>query len=167
MKQHEAINNVLEQMYEIGGIPTNKEFMDEFVFRLSAELGLGDYIESRWITLDEAYPPMGAPIAMLHKPEGEEVRLIVTESRQNHLPGNIEWFPLPENHKRPELKLHQVWWHKDKRKENDRWSKRVVNHHNIDEIRANIQDYEFVSDRPHGDGDFSYLCSSNWCKCQQ
>ncbi len=25
--------------------------------------------------------------------------------------------------------------------------------------------YELIADRPHGDGDFSYLCGSHYCRC--
>lgn len=31
----------------------------------------------------------------------------------------------------------------------------------------NPEEYEFVCDNPHGDGDFSYICGMNWCRCMQ
>lgn len=45
--------------------------------------------------------------------------------------------------------------------------KKVVKKHNIDEIKENLNNYEFVCDRAHGDGDFSYMCGMDWCRCCQ
>jgi len=28
-------------------------------------------------------------------------------------------------------------------------------------------DWELVSERPHGDGDLSYVCGSDYCRCMQ
>lgn len=38
---------------------------------------------------------------------------------------------------------------------------------NLETIRQNMDDYEYVCDRPHADGDFSYMCNGSWCRCQQ
>ena len=27
--------------------------------------------------------------------------------------------------------------------------------------------FSFVCNRPHADNDYSYLCTNNWCRCQQ
>lgn len=37
----------------------------------------------------------------------------------------------------------------------------------LETIQNNMHDYEFICDRPHADGDFSYLCGGSWCRCQQ
>lgn len=43
----------------------------------------------------------------------------------------------------------------------------VVNDNNISDILNNPNKYTFVCEKPHGDGDFSYICWSDWCRCMQ
>jgi len=33
--------------------------------------------------------------------------------------------------------------------------------------RGSSSSEQLVCDRPHGDGDFSYVCGSDWCRCCQ
>jgi len=37
----------------------------------------------------------------------------------------------------------------------------------IEAVRQDMDAFEYVCDRPHADGDFSYLCGESWCKCSQ
>lgn len=41
----------------------------------------------------------------------------------------------------------------------------VVRQSDINAILNNKDVYEFVCDTPHSDGDFSYLCTSEYCRC--
>lgn len=45
MKQHEIVNDVLEGMLGIGGIPTNESFYAEFDMRVRAGLGIPENAE--------------------------------------------------------------------------------------------------------------------------
>lgn len=42
MNQFEIVKEILDEMLEIGGIPTNEEFYSEFNFRLKSKLGIDD-----------------------------------------------------------------------------------------------------------------------------
>jgi len=35
------------------------------------------------------------------------------------------------------------------------------------ESEIHTSEFEVVADRPHGDGDYSYLCNSQYCRCKQ
>jgi len=37
----------------------------------------------------------------------------------------------------------------------------------VKQDRGSSSSEQFVCDRPHGDGDFSYVCGSDWCRCCQ
>jgi hypothetical protein len=37
----------------------------------------------------------------------------------------------------------------------------------VREKREKSINEEFVCKRPHGDGDFSYVCGSDYCRCSQ
>lgn len=41
----------------------------------------------------------------------------------------------------------------------------VLKEKDLPHFVANQELYTFVSDRAHGDGDFSYLCGERYCKC--
>ena len=43
--------------------------------------------------------------------------------------------------------------------------KKVIRESDLPHFIANQADYSFVSDKAHRDGDFSYLCGENYCKC--
>lgn len=45
-------------------------------------------------------------------------------------------------------------------------SKIVIKESDLPHLMANPELYTFVSDKPHEDGDFSYLCNFNHCKCR-
>ena len=34
-------------------------------------------------------------------------------------------------------------------------------------VYDNPTEYDYLGDRPHFDGDYSYICGSNYCKCMQ
>lgn len=42
-------------------------------------------------------------------------------------------------------------------------NKKVV----IKEMRVILENEKLVSEKPHGDGDFSYVCGSDYCRCAQ
>lgn len=46
-------------------------------------------------------------------------------------------------------------------------TKFVVCARDIAKMSGHIEEFEFVCDKPHADGDFSYLCWREWCKCQE
>lgn len=43
----------------------------------------------------------------------------------------------------------------------------VVRGSRIDEVNTNPEKFEFVCRAPHADGDFSYMCYNEYCRCQQ
>lgn len=43
----------------------------------------------------------------------------------------------------------------------------VWNEADIQKIKGNPTQYEFVCEKPHQDGSYSYLCGSDWCRCCQ
>ena len=59
-----------------------------------------------------------------------------------------------------EPKLGEVWKTIDGRKF-------VVTSSRLQDMAGRFYEYEFVCDRAHADGDFSYMCTSNWCRCSQ
>lgn len=46
-------------------------------------------------------------------------------------------------------------------------SKIVVRGGWFKEMADNPDAFEFVCERPHEDGDYSYFCPRNWCRCKQ
>lgn len=40
-----------------------------------------------------------------------------------------------------------------------------VMRHNIEKINQESDKYTLVCERPHQDGDFSYGCDFEWCRC--
>lgn len=59
------------------------------------------------------------------------------------------------------VKEHQVWKNKTTKK------KVIVSIINIDKITREVDSYDFISDRPHGEGDYSYICGFDYCRCIQ
>lgn len=43
--------------------------------------------------------------------------------------------------------------------------KTVVTSWNIEQIKEKAEEYEKVCDRPHQDGDYSYVCDFEYCRC--
>jgi hypothetical protein len=41
----------------------------------------------------------------------------------------------------------------------------VLQKYNLKDFEENPQHYEYLFERPHSDGDFSYWCGVSWCKC--
>lgn len=37
----------------------------------------------------------------------------------------------------------------------------------LEKVRTNLDLFEFVCDRAHGDGDFSYICGFENCRCSE
>lgn len=46
-------------------------------------------------------------------------------------------------------------------------NKFVVRSSTTQDIIDNPGDYEYICSRPHEDGDFSYVCNFEWCRCTQ
>jgi len=59
----------------------------------------------------------------------------------------------------PEVELRQVWRNKET------GSKVIITEDKIEGIKSTINEYDYVCDRPHGDGDFSYFCNFSHCRC--
>ena len=34
-------------------------------------------------------------------------------------------------------------------------------------VLEHLNEYKFISDIPHSDGDYSYICGKDYCKCMQ
>lgn len=62
---------------------------------------------------------------------------------------------------RPDLAVNQVWEHIAD------GFKVVIKKSNIKEIKYVLDNYEFVCATPHRDGDYSYICGFDYCKCIQ
>lgn len=60
-----------------------------------------------------------------------------------------------------EIKLNSVY------KNKETGLKFIIHRGNKFNIENTIEGYTFVCDKPHGDGDYSYLCCSEYCRCQQ
>ena len=58
----------------------------------------------------------------------------------------------------PPLEFGQVYKHKD-------GYKKVVHAGNVKTIKENPSDWEYVCEKAHDDGDFSYMCSFPYCRC--
>lgn len=46
-------------------------------------------------------------------------------------------------------------------------SKIVVRDGWFEEMKRHPEAFEFVCERPHEDGDYSYFCPGEWCRCKQ
>lgn len=41
----------------------------------------------------------------------------------------------------------------------------IVNDYDLVTMKENLLDYEFICSKAHQDGDYSYSCGNDWCKC--